>query len=1153
MLFSRKVIFIIILFFLQYSVSGQWLFDKIRRAPSPDASSLGSYINFPVANNAGLIPIDIPLSELSTDMVRVPFNLSYHGSGVRVEDEASSVGMNWILNGSGIITRTVRGTADDINARIQIDGGNHYRTYWGWINGGRKFPVGFPASHWASVYGNTDAQKEGYAIAYMDPSISEDVPDTEPDIYYVNAGGIKVKFIFDNNGIIRFLTENDYKITYTRKGSDPNFICNSDQCGIDKFVITDDFGSQYIFDQVETTTTETKESTMYNFKQSTVFTMRSNFTSAWYLSKIVSANGREINYTYKDVVIQQSTPVMQMRSACVEGDCSPNSGNIISNKIITAGKIIDSASDSFLKLEFSSSSRDDLNGGVKVDNVKVKSKVTGTVLKQYELSYFYSSPLIGLTSEPYKNKRLFFEQLHQIDKMGNRIIYKLSYDRPNLLPPKNSSEQDFFGYYNANRAHDLIPTIYVYPALGSADRYRIFPLSTYPGSQIELYGWDRSVDPSYITVGALKQIEFPTGGKINYTFQANEFYEEGVGTHKGGGLRIAEVEYLDYDDRSLTKKQYDYSIDGRSSGVLIEMPKFARETTYGPNPLKSQNGQPAVLAPNKDFTAYVYLLRTWNGSVYFNAETDLSEYDFWNIFTQRFSLSRTRLSDLDGQQVSYTRVSILETNNGKTVYEYYPPRSYKTHATSVKTAGSVNAGTTIVQTTGGDEFPYTPVCSDDGLVFGKIEKAGYNIFPYPPLSMDQLFTYGKIHNTIIYDASGNIRQRRNYQYETHAKNGSPVQVMALTFGMQEAFCEEYRIIRDGIIPRAWSIYTYYADADALLKREIISNFESGSELVTTEEYSYINGYTKPKSIMQDESDGSQKITEFTYPIDYGIQSHWSNSIKSLNDEIIVMREAANRNIYTPIESVTSLKRNGESKIIGAKSTRYTLLNDRLLLWQKRYLENKEPVSDFQKSFISGVPDNCMLNFDSRYMLDHQVNEYSFGYYPAQETDRAQTYSYLYGYNEQFLIAFVTNATANQIYYTSFEELTADFSTDSKTGEKSKLNGFDKTLIGLNPGNYKLSYWKADGASWDLVLQDVVVTSNTYRIMLNGSTKIDELRFYPTDAQMITYTYYPGIGINSMSDQNNNTIYYEYDTFSRLSIVRDENRKILKQYHYNYRH
>ncbi|HEY8935486.1 MAG TPA: hypothetical protein VIM65_09715, partial [Cyclobacteriaceae bacterium] len=81
--------------------------------------------------------------------------------------------------------------------------------------------------------------------------------------------------------------------------------------------------------------------------------------------------------------------------------------------------------------------------------------------------------------------------------------------------------------------------------------------------------------------------------------------------------------------------------------------------------------------------------------------------------------------------------------------------------------------------------------------------------------------------------------------------------------------------------------------------------------------------------------------------------------------------------------------------------------------------------------------------------------------------------------------------------------------------------------------------------------DVLVTSDTYTINLNFPV-IDELRFYPAEAQMTTYTYEPGIGITSISDQNSNTIYYEYDSFNRLSLVRDQDQKILKQYQYNYK-
>jgi YD repeat-containing protein len=52
--------------------------------------------------------------------------------------------------------------------------------------------------------------------------------------------------------------------------------------------------------------------------------------------------------------------------------------------------------------------------------------------------------------------------------------------------------------------------------------------------------------------------------------------------------------------------------------------------------------------------------------------------------------------------------------------------------------------------------------------------------------------------------------------------------------------------------------------------------------------------------------------------------------------------------------------------------------------------------------------------------------------------------------------------------------------------------------------------------------------------------------------MKTYTYDPLIGITSMTDQNNITTYYEYDSFSRLKYIKDQNKNILKAYDYHYK-
>lgn len=159
-------------------------------------------------------------------------------------------------------------------------------------------------------------------------------------------------------------------------------------------------------------------------------------------------------------------------------------------------------------------------------------------------------------------------------------------------------------------------------------------------------------------------------------------------------------------------------------------------------------------------------------------------------------------------------------------------------------------------------------------------------------------------------------------------------------------------------------------------------------------------------------------------------------------------------------------------------------------------------------------------------------------------------SFVWGYGNQFPIAEIANAQANQVFHTSFEDYSAQpISADAKTGKYSYASNLPFTVVLPSPGAYTLFYWsKIQGGTWQA--NQVQVTSNA-AIGGNGIL-IDEVRLYPAGALMTTYTYDPALGITSVTDPNFQTTTYEYDSFGRLKATRDARGNIVQSYQYNYK-
>jgi hypothetical protein len=230
------------------------------------------------------------------------------------------------------------------------------------------------------------------------------------------------------------------------------------------------------------------------------------------------------------------------------------------------------------------------------------------------------------------------------------------------------------------------------------------------------------------------------------------------------------------------------------------------------------------------------------------------------------------------------------------------------------------------------------------------------------------------------------------------------------------------------------------------------------------------------------------------------------------------------------------------------------------------------------TFTNAVATITSVTKDSRYKDESFVQFDNGNIIEVKKKDGVST-SYIWDYNNSAPIAQVVNATSPDIAYSSFEadgkgswsfSGTPGVDYTGPTGKKIyTLTGSNNiTKSGLSSGKtYIVSYWRKSTSALSITgtasgyptagrtidgwkYFEHHITGQT-SVTITGSGSIDELRLYPLSAQMSTFTFEPLIGVSSQCDPNNKISYYEYDKLGRLSIVKDQNRDVIKRVCYNF--
>lgn len=292
----------------------------------------------------------------------------------------------------------------------------------------------------------------------------------------------------------------------------------------------------------------------------------------------------------------------------------------------------------------------------------------------------------------------------------------------------------------------------------------------------------------------------------------------------------------------------------------------------------------------------------------------------------------------------------------------------------------------------------------------------------------------------------------------------------------------------------------------------------------------------------------------------------SSGYPSWQKAILWMKE---NNIITPVieKYVTIKKADSSEYLLAATRNQYSIVNSQgIELDTIKQVETDGSL--LQSSFLS-TPDSYYKT-QVTFSYDNKLNLQS------QQKVNDVPLVYFWDYDSKYPVAQVTTSDLIFTAYTSFEadgmgnwQYTGTPVTDTTapTGTKCYyLSGSNTLEMGndlANSGDYIVSYWSKNGqytvTGTTSVRQGPTVNGWTYYehsthgkwAVFSGTGYIDEVRLYPKGSQMISYTYDPLVGITSQCDINNRITYYEYDGLNRLSIIRDQDKKIIKKISYQF--
>lgn len=1038
--------------------------------PAPEAAELGRYGNAPVSFFTGTTNIGVPIYDLTGQFLSLPISLSYNASGFKPEDPATWVGLNWSLNAGGVIARSVIGNPDNSS------------NYFGTNN------LTFPVS--GDYFTNADFMHD----------MKIGIKETDPDFYTYNFSGNTGKFFILPNSSIVKKERNNLAITH----------CIT--CTTSSIEVIDETGTTYQFADVESSDMLLADDEVPDGPAISGY----SYPSSWYLTQVVSANGREKflleYYTTGQHMLTQNTITNKSVTYSKQVTINNNQTDFDSYAYVAApptvytkrkflkritlvrdGRII-----SFVDFESAASLREDADfPEVRLlQRIKVYSTLNNisNLVKDFSFSYSYFTN----TSNTFTKKRLRLDSLKEVPVgtgTAAKPPYRFEYNTTGTMPERFTRALDHWGFYNATNNASLVPTVILDPNRSYGD------------------GADREPDLGGASYGIINKITYPTGGYTTFDYELNDAaYNDAV--RSIGGIRIKKMTDYAANTQKATARIFEYQLEnGSTSGSSdIGYPKYVTESRF------DHQGSGAT-----------------------------SNYTIWKVTVSANSIFG--LGSIKGSHIGYSRVteSAEDVNTGarlgKTIYDYYigsfnPYDEDIRNGDLLKQSVFDNNGKLL------EELTNTNVYNDlGGVNMAKVRLTyAQNSFYY----WCKRGTSYQAYNASATFPSDCDQQRIYYTQllmDKFVLKSQERQLVQTTLKKYDQLTDTYIL--------STRKNTYSSTVHTL--PTLIENYTTGNEEVITRK-KYAGDYILPGGavVLDNVAKGISVLkgkNMFTTEIE---SVQYRQNLNGTNRRFIG-GNITNYGTYYPVpvstyrlETATPLTSLTESTVNGSG----VFVSD----------SHYKPLGVFGYDGQGNLTEQAKAN-DA---IQSVVWDYNDSYPVAAITNANQ--------NTIAFTSFETDTIRSNGGW--MKEGVTVITTNAFTGKRACNLGTGRVYRLFTSAINKpmiVAYWSRNGAITVKQNNTTNIAATTTGSTVNGWTYyehllptstsqvavsatnaiIDELRLYPEEAQMTTCTYEPLIGVTSQTDAKGLPVNYEYDGLGRLINVKDEKGAIRQNLKYNY--